>query len=190
MAVALRKINLNSPYVIGEFKDHLVLKDQILFEINNQKEFNRLVETEDSVDITRCDWNTSRWDYDRRWLQSLRPSLFKHLNQVTECLGYAEFKIREMWFQQYEQNSLHGWHVHGSNWTNVYFLELPKECPKTQFIDPYNQTTIKEFDVKEGDILTFPSYVIHRAPVNSSNHRKTIISWNMDTELTPSLYSK
>ena len=188
--VALKKINLNSSYVIGEFKEHLALKDQILNEINIQKEFDRLVETEDAVDITRCDWNTSRWDYNRPWLQVVRPSLFTHLQQVTNMLGYAEFKIREIWFQQYEQNSLHGWHVHGSNWTNVYFLELPDDCPKTQFIDPYNQTTIGEFDVKEGDILTFPSYVIHRAPINSSTKRKTIISWNMDTELKPGLYTE
>ena len=190
MVAILKKINLNSSYVIGKFEDHLKLKNQILNEINNQKEFDRLVETEDAVDITRCDWNTSRWDYNRSWLQVVKPALFTYLQQVTDLLGYAEFKLREIWFQQYEQNSLHGWHVHGSNWTNVYFLELPDDCPKTQFIDPYNQNTIKEFAVEEGDILTFPSYVIHRAPINSSANRKTIISWNMDTELKPGLYAE
>ena len=73
------------------------LKDQILSEINNQKEFDRLVETHDAVDITRCDWNTSRWNYDRPWLQVFRPALFTHLQEVTNTLGYAEFKIREIY---------------------------------------------------------------------------------------------
>lgn len=53
-----------------------------------------------------------------------------------------------------------------------------------------NQTEIAEFDIKEGDILTFPSFVIHRAPINTNTHRKTIISWNMDTELTPGIYKE
>jgi hypothetical protein len=187
----IQKFKIDSPYVIGEFKYHAELKDQVLSAINEQKDFERLIESEDAVDITRCDWSTSRWDYDRKWLQILRPRLFEHLQDVTEnTLKYAQFKIREIWFQQYAHKSHHGWHVHGSNWTNVYFLELPQDCPKTQFINPYNQTDIHEFDVKEGDILTFPSYVVHRAPINHSNQRKTIISWNMDTELVPGLYTE
>jgi hypothetical protein len=40
-----------------------------------------------------------------------------------------------------------------------------------------------EFDVTEGDILIFPSFVVHKAPKNNDVRIKTIISWNMDTEL-------
>ena len=32
----------------------------------------------------------------------------------------------------------------------------------------------------EGDIIIFPSYVMHRAPVIDNNIRKTIISCNID----------
>jgi len=34
-------------------------------------------------------------------------------------------------------------------------------------------------DVKEGDILIFPSMIIHRAPEVINDSRKTIISWNL-----------
>ncbi len=186
----IQKFKLDAPYAIGPFKYHNELKEAVLSGIVNQKEAEHLTETEDAVNITRCDWNTSRYDYNREWLKILRPKLFEHLQEQTRLLGYPQFKIREIWFQQYEQNSLHGWHVHGSNWTNVYFLELPDGCPKTQFINPFNQSEIAEFDIKEGDILTFPSFVIHRAPINTNTHRKTIISWNMDTELTPGIYKE
>lgn len=189
MAVGLIKTKLESPFIIGRFEKHDELKELILTAINNQKEFDHLIETHDDVDITRCDWNTSRFNYDREWLKILRPHLFEHLNAVTKELGYALFKIREIWFQQYAQGSLHGWHVHASNWTNVYYLDLPENTPRTQYIDPFTQKEIYEFDVKEGDILTFPSFVIHRAPVNTCETRKTIISWNMDTELQPGIYT-
>jgi hypothetical protein len=184
------KYRLDAPYYISSFKKHSELKDSVLEAINNQKEFDRLVETEDAVDITRCDWNTSRWDYSKQWFQIIQEDFVEHMTTVSKELGYEFFRLKEIWFQQYEQNSHHGWHVHGSNWTNVYFLELPEDSPKTQFINPYDQTTVAEFDIKEGDILTFPSFVIHRAPPNLGTSRKTIISWNMDTELVPGLYKE
>ena len=185
----MKKFKLDTPYVIGHLDEHDQIKEQVLKEINEQKQFTKLSDDLDGVNISKSDWETSRWDHSRLWANTLMPHLAKHLSESTKLLGYVQFKIQELWFQQYEQQSSHGWHVHGSNWTNVYFLEFPEDCPKTQFINPFNQTDICEFDVKEGDVLTFPSYVIHRAPVNNSTNRKTIISWNMDTELKPGLYS-
>ena len=188
--MGLIKSKIDCPYVIGKFEKHEELKDLVLAAINEQKEFEHLIETEDSVDITRCDWTTSRWDYNRKWFQLLQPYWHDHMTSVSKELGYEFFKLKEIWFQQYEQSSHHGWHVHGSNWTNVYYLELPTDSPKTEYISPYTQTDIHTFDIKEGDILTFPSLVIHRAPINLSKGRKTIISWNMDTELVPKLYKE
>jgi uncharacterized RmlC-like cupin family protein len=184
------KHSLKCPFIIGRFEQHNELKDKILTAINNQKEFDHLYEEHDAVDITRCDWHTSRFDPTREWVQILMDPLANHLQKVTEKLGYVEFKIQELWFQQYAQTSTHGWHVHGSNWTNVYYLELPEDCPRTQYYIPFDQTTLEEFGVREGDILTFPSFVVHRAPINNSSNRKTIISWNMDTELKPGLYNE
>ena len=57
-------------------------------------------------------------------------------------------------------------------------------------IDPYDQNSVSEFEIEEGDILTFPSFVIHRAPTNNGDAKKTIISWNMDTDLIPGLYKE
>ena len=189
MVAGLIKSKIDCPYLIGRFEKHEELKDLVLAAINEQKEFEHLQEEHDEVDITRCDWTTSRWDYDRKWFQLLQPHWFDHMTKASKELGYDYFRLKEIWFQQYATASQHGWHVHGSNWTNVYYLELPANSPRTEFINPYTQATIQSFDVKEGDILTFPSFVIHRAPKNLSTDRKTIISWNMDTELNPKVYT-
>jgi hypothetical protein len=37
---------------------------------------------------------------------------------------------------------------------------------------------INKFSVKEGDILIFPSFILHRGKRNKSNKTKTIISFN------------
>jgi hypothetical protein len=37
-----------------------------------------------------------------------------------------------------------------------------------------------KLDLNEGDLLTFPAYLYHRSPLNISDNRKTIISFNSD----------
>jgi hypothetical protein len=183
------KYRMDCPFIIGQFEKHNELKEQVLAAIN-EAEADHLVEPEDNMDISRCDWRLGRWDHTRKWFQSLQPHWHDHMMSVSKELGYEFFRLKEIWFQQYNTNAHHGWHVHGSNWTNVYFLEMPEDSPKTQFINAFNQTEIGTFEIKEGDILTFPSFVVHRAPINLSNNRKTIISWNMDTEIAPGLYQE
>jgi hypothetical protein len=62
-------------------------------------------------------------------------------------------------------------------------VDLPEGAPKTQLLNPMNQKEIIELDVKEGDVLTFPSFILHRAPNVESNIVKTIISFNSDCNI-------
>ena len=41
---------------------------------------------------------------------------------------------------------------------------------------------IIEVMVEEGDILTFPSYLMHESPVNFCDENKIIISFNIDID--------
>ena len=72
----------------------------------------------------------------------------------------------------------HKWHVHGrAHWSNVYFVELPNRDMKTQIFDIRKEKLI-EYDVKEGDIISFPAMLCHSSPPNLSDERKTIIAFN------------
>lgn len=178
----MKQVPLTIPAIIKEFPYHAELKQSILSAIENQKEIDHLVQDKDH-DITRCDWRTERHNPHREWLNIFRPRLFNYLEEWCKDTKYDGFTITEMWFQQYANvGSHHGWHIHGSNFTFVYYLDFPEGSPKTQMIDPVTREEI-EFDVKEGDILSFPSMVIHRAPPNHGTAMKTIISWNLDITL-------
>ena len=75
---------------------------------------------------------------------------------------------------------MHNWHIHGENYTGVYYLELPDDTPKTELIDQYDKKiTVK---ANEGDIVIFPSFIIHRGPKVLNDSRKTIISFNLEFE--------
>lgn len=176
----MREVIIKFPVKINKFAEHNNLKEDILTAIAEQKEVEHLVG--ETADIWRCDWEPSRYDWNRKWLSVMAEPLQQHLIEWCKHYGYHTFDITEIWFQQYTTGGRHGWHTHSSNFTNVYYVDLPEDSPKTQWIDPITKQHY-EFDVKEGDIITFPSFLIHQAPKNLSCGVKTIISWNMNTSI-------
>lgn len=140
--------------------------------------------------ISKLDWTKCK-DLNREWVQLFLPYFFDKAMKIIASMGYNELRLVEMWFQQYLQNDTHGWHIHGQQFTGVYYLEFPKSCSKTEICSPYN-FEVKCIDVVEGDIIVFPAHFTHRGLPNNQD-RKTIISFNFDVIAntdTPSLNLK
>jgi len=181
----MKKLPMTIPFSIEPLKSHKQIKARLLFDILTTQKYTNVIDENDNTNITRCDWNGFSRDKDRPWVQTFMPHLTEHLSRWIELLDYKSFIVRDLWFQQYAAGSEHDWHIHSCNWTGVYFLDMPVDSLKTLFKDPMNPDIINQFEVTEGDILIFPSFVIHKAPINQDVQIKTIISWNMDTELRP-----
>lgn len=178
---------LNSFYVVKNFSYHKQIKNELLDLIENSN-YDSPYHEMSQVNISKADWFDAS-NMSRNWVKFLSNFLIKDLIEMHKEIGFDGFKINEIWFQQYFQNSEHGWHTHSSNFTNVYYLELPKNSPKTILLDPFDRKTKIEVDVKEGDLLMFPSYVLHKAPQNKGE-RKTIISYNSDATYSDTIYNK
>jgi hypothetical protein len=93
-------------------------------------------------------------------------------------VGYTGINVGNLWFQQYIKNDSHTWHCHGETWVGIYYLELDPSSPITEIRDPMSKENIITPNIVEGDIILFPSYIVHRAPKINSDIRKTIISFN------------
>jgi hypothetical protein len=171
------KNKLDCFYYIKHFDKHNELKSTLLNLINSAA-FDSPKSDVCELNISKTDWTLSQ-NTSRSWAQFIVPHLFNYEKNIYSELGYNWIQISEIWFQQYNKESEHGWHVHGCNFTNVYYLELPKGTPKTLLIDPFTQKNIIEVNVQEGDIISFPSFVVHKTEKNLSEKRKTIISWNL-----------
>lgn len=182
----MKKYGLQTPYIIKPFRYHALLKEELLNKIS-KSEFKSPQHKPSETNISKADWFNAT-DMNREWLQTLAPRLIEELKEMYDELGFDILKITEIWFQQYLQGSEHGWHSHSGNWTNVYYLEFPKGSPKTLLIDPFDKKTQIEVDVEEGDLLVFPAFVMHKAPENTSNNRKTIISYNIDADVSDFMY--
>ena len=97
-----------------------------------------------------------------------------------------KFSSSEVWFQKYENSMNHAVHTHGpTGFSSVCFIEYNKNTHKpTTFISPFGNYITGELEryepnVEEGDIIFFPSNLLHYAPSNLSNEIRTIMSFNL-----------
>ncbi len=102
-----------------------------------------------------------------------------HIQPEITGLEY-KFNIMHMWYHQMFQSDYISWDNHQwCQWSAVYFIEVPNQKYITEFLNPETQEIIQP-KAKEGDMLIFPSWLLHRAPKMETNERKSIIAWNMD----------
>ena len=179
------KIPLTQFIHLKPFKPHSTKSKKLLSLIN--KASADLINKKDRYydeTIDRCDWSY-RKENSRPWSLFIKEDLCNHFSESAGEFGYNAFTLYDLWFQQYQRLNRHGWHVHGCTYTGVYYLELPKKAPYTELIDPFHNNKII-VKVKEGDLIIFPSGVIHQAPTVKANIQKTIVSFNLDPVLVAS----
>ena len=129
--------------------------------------------------ITKTDWNLPH-SFERTYRKYFDSEIGSpYAAKIIKYFKAEKYMIENMWFQQYSEKDSHSYHTHPkANFTNVYFLELPDEQFKTSI-----KIKDKEYDykIKEGQIITFPAYILHTSKENG-NLRKTVISFNSSIE--------
>jgi len=176
--------NLSVPMAIDKFSDHDKIKVKLLQDIDiSDNEKFKLNKKYYNDNIHKLDWHKNQ-DFERPWVNFFLPFLNKQISKMIKPLGFENFTLPVVWYQQYLKNGKHGWHVHGSNYTGIYYLEMSEDSPKTQIVNPSDMKNVIDLNVQEGDFVIFPSFVVHRAPENISDKRKTIISFNIDFDKT------
>lgn len=129
---------------------------------------------EEEQNISNTDWTLPR-DFKREYLDYFYKIIKPYMFKLADQLNSKNWKIYNGWFQQYNKLENHKWHVHGgANFTNVYFIELPSNDLGTEILNN------EKINLEEGDLLTFPACYYHRSPINQTDKRKTIISFNSD----------
>ena len=150
----------------NKLQSHKSIKNKLLELIKNtntKKQF---------TGISHSDFNLSK-DKNREYVNIFIENIKPILNKISNKIKTKDWQIDNIWFQQYLKNDLHDWHTHiGAHFTNIYFLELPKKEYATQILG------YKTHNIKEGDVLSFPAYFLHRSKKINTNIRKTIISFN------------
>lgn len=179
----MRSIHYPTEILIDSVKNHQEIRNKLLVEIENAHgEVSKHPQQFEL--ISKTDWVLEEVR-ERTWIQLFWPHLTNALKNMIQHLRFNSVDIKTIWYQQYQQNDTHGWHIHGqSQYSGIYYLEY--ENTPTQI--RLNNDRIQDIEVSEGDIVIMPTYIIHRCPPVKNNKRRTIIAFNFDMkEFAPSL---
>ena len=156
---------------INKFQNYNLIKDRLINEIKASP--GRSVD-----DVTKSDWDGSSYHHDSLYWKTIFSFIQESYNAIRvdsykEYANYVNVDWGYVWYQIYEKNSFHSYHTHpGCQYSNVFYVHLPDNNYQTEFFG------IGKLEFEEGDLITFPSYLLHRSPNNIGVDKKIVISFN------------
>ena len=108
----------------------------------------------------------------------------------------GKINLTEMWAIINKKNNFNIEHTHPNNYLSAaYYVKAPENCGKFLVENPNSvsnhsyprisketelNANIRGLDVKEGDLLFFPSYLPHKVGRNMSDEDRIVISFNIN----------
>ena len=109
----------------------------------------------------------------------------KGLNKFYEEIG-LNLKVKDIFYQLYKKGSYHLAHNHGSlGYSGIIFVSFNEDLhTATRFYSPFlnfidGSVIGYRPAVKEGDLLIWPSSILHEAESNHSEEERVVISFNL-----------
>ena len=170
----MKVIEQKAPFFVFDVSIHNEIKPSVVAAIESMGLYSLINEKQH---IAHTDWHLGA-DTHRPYYGLVLPAIQDVVSKINNLLGYTDpLTIKNYWFQKYSKDGYHNWHIHKNSVFNaVYYLSLPEGASKTSF-----KLFEEEFsvDVKEGQILIFPSMYLHCSKLNMSDDSKLIISFNL-----------
>ena len=94
--------------------------------------------------------------------------------------------VTSIWYELSKTGDYHGPHNHGATgYSAILYVDYdPEEHEATKFHCPFLEpATGRNLEyqpsIKEGDLIIFPSYILHEGPINESKKNRLIVSFNI-----------
>ena len=172
------------------YRYHIDEQEAIKVRVNEYYEENKFKNT--VPDQWNCDLFTSYGSGKfpiGECLDAFTPTLDEF---QTEAQCYGNMILTDMWLNVYETQNWQEKHIHSpGQWSAVYYVDFdPNEHKATNFYHP-NETLLATAGVtqntlvpwvQEGDMIIFPSWLEHAAPMNKSSVKRSTISFNFFIE--------
>ena len=120
--------------------------------------------------------------------ESISEILKDEISEFCSSLHLPQAKIAHSWFEKGTQSDFHAVHNHGAlGYSVVCFVDYDSTVHEpTCFCSPFNNFldgTCSEFQpqgIVEGDIIFFPSTILHHTKPSHSEIPRTVVSFNLD----------
>ena len=179
----MKLFNEQSMFVVNSYFTHVVEWKERREEILSLVDFN--VEGHDKISdhLTYSDYNLYNQE-DSPYVKSFLEMLEPYLKEFRENV-FQYNQVTSVWCQKYLSGDYHGPHDHGSlGYSAVFYAKMDIGVHSgTQFFCPFpNDHGQKEniiASVQEGDLIIFPSHVLHMGTVHyDPNKERVIFSFN------------
>ena len=120
--------------------------------------------------------------YSSELLDVIKP----HLTDLEKL--YTIHDYGKPWCQGYLQSDWHPPHNHGSEGLScIFYAHYDSKVHRpTEYISPfpsiYGNIATRILEVEEGDLVVFPSFLLHVAPPSGSDKSRIIFAFNMKAE--------
>ena len=132
--------------------------------------------------------NKPQTEYSYPIWELLKP----YLKTLSNELGFdpTSCPVPNMWSQKYYSGSNHKVHNHGPfGYSFILYLKFNPEVHKpTRFMTPLNIPFKNSFNgadlwynpsIKEGDLVCFPSMILHESQIQETDEERMILSFNL-----------
>lgn len=128
--------------------------------------------------------------------KNLEKRIYAAVNEYLNSIGWqgdSEFVIKNSWINLTDKGNSHGHHCHpGYTISGTYYFRVSEEQGCISFNNPnpammhcqfpQSQASPQTVDIvpDDGDILLFPSWLMHTTRVNESNEQRVSVAFNLD----------
>jgi len=106
--------------------------------------------------------------------------IVKAITKFAKKCNYKTLRFKDIWTVVYDENDYQTPHTHGPiGWSGILYYEYDAKQPSTVFIQPWHNiktglTSMRSLDTQEGDMIFFPSFVMHFCPANHLKKKRKI----------------
>ena len=186
----------------NNIRENPILQDELLKKIEHQHDNGDLKVPEGWGTDNLCT-SFSYQDLNNKLFSDTR-TLFEYYRYVTKFFDRpVEFEIENIWFNHYDNGDWQEEHTHTGNhvfqyastFSCIHFLKFDPKVHKTPvFVDPYEEIRHSSLEmvsnltsnritpnVREGDIIMFPSYLRHYVPkgIDTPGNPRISIAFNL-----------
>lgn len=181
------------PVYTGKVKTHADIKQTVLDEIFTVMKDPRC-RLEGGGERVFTDYRMGNEPITRKYRDMVIEAVTPNIREFAAKVGGKKFNMGQIWFHHYEHYSFFNTHHHWpALFSVVYYLQFDhNKHEATTFSHPsklqqqiyercgLKTSTIWKPKVKEGDMIIFPSYIDHFAPMCVSEDPRTVIAFNFD----------
>ena len=109
--------------------------------------------------------------------------IFKDEFSLIRAKFNSKILLQRVWSVSYGKGHYHVPHNHSSiGYSGILYLDMKPDSPKTTYIQPWNnqedRSVLYTPQVKPGDIVIVPQFLMHYTEPNKINFKKRILSFD------------